>query len=379
MDHNRRIFGLDLLRFAAIVCVIIAHTLGFLSQGDIPNAIVSYSAVLGVEFFFVLSGMLIGTIIIKTHVKEKITTFSSVKVFWIRRWFRTLPNYYLMLIVYFVLALRYLPSMSGLKWASFLVFLQDATTPENNSFFGTAWSLCIEEWFYLLFPLCLILMQIFFKKKPVSLLATIIIFITMSLLGRVFLSFNNNIAWDAGYRKMLFIRLDSIAIGVLAAFVSYYFADFWIKNKNKLFVLGAILFISLLIIFYYKFILTYNNIRHENIVDVGFFMKTTFFTLIDISIALFLPFLCALKVKSSNLLGKGVTFISLISYSLYLLHPIMVTYISHFLKNRSGIIIFIGIWVASIVGAYIQYRFFEINMTSLRDRFFKKKEAITVT
>ena len=235
-DH-KRIFGLDLLRFAAIMCVLLAHTAGFISYGNTLNVIANYGAILGVEFFFVLSGMLIGTIIIKTHVMEKITTFSSVNVFWIRRWFRTLPNYYLMFLVYFVMDFffEHIPNIDGLKWASYLLFLQNAVTPENNTFYGVAWSLCIEEWFYLLFPLLLILIQGFFKKKSTSLLIAIFVFMVLPLLVRAILVFTSNIEWDAGFRKMLFIRLDGIAIGVLSAFINYYFSDFWTKNKNKLF------------------------------------------------------------------------------------------------------------------------------------------------
>lgn len=375
-QDNKRIFGLDLLRFVAIISVLLLHSTSALFN---ENPVIEVVGFLGVEFFFVLSGMLIGTIIIKTHIKEKVTTFSSIKGFWVRRWFRTLPNYYLMFIVYFILAFisKNLPDIAGLRWVSYLVFLQNATTPEMNTFFGVAWSLCIEEWFYLLFPLLLILMQVFFKKKPVSLLATIFIFIIMPLVGRVIVSFTSALEWDSGFRKMLFLRLDSIAIGVLGAFINYYFNGFWTKNKNRLFVLGAILFVSSFVISYYTS--NYDFTKQPKTGDVGFFAKTGFFTLINISIALFLPVLCALQINKSNYLGKMVTFISLISYSLYLLHPVMIILTIHFLSNQSRIIMFIVIWLSSIIGAYLQYNLFEIKMTSLRDRFFKKKQVITVT
>lgn len=375
-QDNKRIFGLDLLRFVAIISVLLLHSTSALFN---ENPVIEVVGFLGVEFFFVLSGMLIGTIIIKTHIKEKVTTFSSIKVFWVRRWFRTLPNYYLMFIVYFILACisKNLPDIAGLRWVSYLVFLQNATTPEMNNFFGVAWSLCIEEWFYLLFPLLLILMQVFFKKKPVSLLATIFIFIIMPLVGRVILSFTSALEWDSGFRKMLFLRLDSIAIGVLGAFINHYFNGFWTKNKNRLFVLGVILFVSSFVISYYTS--NYDFTKQPKAGDAGFFAKTGFFTLINISIALFLPVLCALQINKSNYLGKMVTFISLISYSLYLLHPVMIILTIHFLKNESSIIMFIVIWLSSIIGAYLQYNLFEIKMTSLRGRFFKKKQVITVT
>ncbi|MES2427558.1 MAG: acyltransferase [Bacteroidota bacterium] len=375
-QDNKRIFGLDLLRFAAIISVLLVHSTSALFN---ENPVVGIGGFLGVEFFFVLSGMLIGTIIIKTHIKEKVTTFSSIKVFWVRRWFRTLPNYYLMFIVYLILAFvsKDHPDIHGLKWVAYLLFLQNATTPEINSFFGVAWSLCIEEWFYLLFPIFLILMQVFFKKKSISLLATIFIFIIIPLVGRVILSFTNTLEWDSGFRKMLFLRLDSIAIGVLGAFINHYFINFWTKNKNRLFVLGTILLVSSFVISYYTS--KYDFAKQPKVGDIGFFAKTGLFTLIDISIALFLPVLCALQINKSNYLGKMVTFISLISYSLYLLHPVVIILTIHFLRNESRIIMFSVIWMSSIIGAYLQYNLFEIKMTSLRDRFFKKKQVVTVT
>jgi len=376
-QDNKRIFGLDLLRFAAIISVLLAHSTFALFN---ENPILQIGGFLGVEFFFVLSGMLIGTIIIKTHIKDSVTTFSSMKVFWVRRWFRTLPNYYLMFVVYLILAFasKNHPNIHGLKWASYLVFLQNATRPETNSFFGVAWSLCIEEWFYILFPVLLILMQVFFKKKPVSLLATLLVFIIMPLTGRVILSFTGNIEWESGFRKMLFLRLDSIAIGVLGAFIRHYFINFWNKYKNTLLVLGCILLVSSFVISYYEHASNYSG-QQLKAGRVDLFVNTAFFTLIDISIALFLPALYDMQIKKSNYFVKGVTFISVISYSLYLLHPVMITLTVHFLNDKGRMIMLIVIWLSSIIGAYLQYTLFEVKTTSLRDRLFKKKQVITVT
>ena len=53
---------------------------------------------IGVELFFVLSGFLIGGILIKIFDNTEFT-FADVRRFWIRRWFRTLPNYWLILSI----------------------------------------------------------------------------------------------------------------------------------------------------------------------------------------------------------------------------------------------------------------------------------------
>lgn len=59
MQHPR-IFGLDVLRTVAILLVLLAHTIPSIEKTNIITTISLFSAVIGVELFFVLSGFLIG-------------------------------------------------------------------------------------------------------------------------------------------------------------------------------------------------------------------------------------------------------------------------------------------------------------------------------
>ncbi len=97
LNHDR-IFGFDILRACAIIFVVAVHG-RFLVEGtflyDFPYLIFAD----GVDLFFVLSGFLIGTILLKEISTSKSFTFSQLTNFWKRRWFRTLPNYYLILLV----------------------------------------------------------------------------------------------------------------------------------------------------------------------------------------------------------------------------------------------------------------------------------------
>jgi peptidoglycan/LPS O-acetylase OafA/YrhL len=93
--HAKRIFGLDLLRSIAIILVLLTHTVSFIDPQNHYYQVPVYTGYFGVEFFFVLSGFLIGTILLKIQHQEAQIDFKSIKIFWIRRWFRTLPNYYL--------------------------------------------------------------------------------------------------------------------------------------------------------------------------------------------------------------------------------------------------------------------------------------------
>jgi peptidoglycan/LPS O-acetylase OafA/YrhL len=103
---------------------------------------------LGVEIFFVLSGFLIGQILLRDF--EQGVNFKKLLHFWKRRWIRTIPVYYLVLFLKFVLA----PAI-GINIIWYFLFLQ------NNiygiDFFGVSWSLVIEEWFYLLIPFGLLI------------------------------------------------------------------------------------------------------------------------------------------------------------------------------------------------------------------------------
>lgn len=96
-ENKNRIFGLDLLRTLAITLVVFVHyintlpiDIGFLPNIRLPD---------GVDLLFVLSGYLIGTIVIRTFEEKKDFNLVISLNFLLRRWFRTLPNYFLFLIV----------------------------------------------------------------------------------------------------------------------------------------------------------------------------------------------------------------------------------------------------------------------------------------
>ena len=374
-----RLFGLDLLRAIAVVCVLIAHTAKIWGHTYFTHHASIYGAVWGVEIFFVLSGFLIGTILIKVHNQDTFTSFDSVKVFWIRRWFRTLPNYYLMLGVYillfYLLAEDY--TFFTIKQLSYLVFLQNLTPQfPHLYFFGVSWSLSIEEWFYLLFPLLLFLTQYISPTKFSSLSIALATFIITPLLLRVYISGHVNWPWDEGFRKVIPLRLDSIAIGVFVAFFKYYFPSIWERQKNNLATVGVLLLALLAIELKFDFINHYDARLDTPTGPVSTFLKTLFFTLNSVGIGLCLPFFYYLKQKD-GFYKWSITTISLISYSLYLLHPVVIIVVG-LLVGEYPAVNFVLIWVVSLVGAYWQYHLFEKRFTAIRDNFGKKKDAISI-
>ncbi len=95
---NRRNYSLDVLRACAILLVLASHCLFFIiqifPQSDAVKRISYFCGFWGVELFFILSGFLIGKII-----RELVVLDSNhwIIFFWIRRWFRTIPCYFLFL------------------------------------------------------------------------------------------------------------------------------------------------------------------------------------------------------------------------------------------------------------------------------------------
>ena len=105
----------------------------------------------GVSIFFVLSGFLIGGILIKL-LKENILNSKLIITFWVRRWFRTLPNYFLILIILILLDSIYNENFSFYSYKRYFLFSQNLFS-KHPGFFPEAWSLSVEEWFYLLIPI----------------------------------------------------------------------------------------------------------------------------------------------------------------------------------------------------------------------------------
>jgi peptidoglycan/LPS O-acetylase OafA/YrhL len=363
-QRSKRIFGLDLLRAIAILLVFISHTFGLETGNTTLKRLLFSFGITGVELFFVLSGFLIGAILIRAHNEREVTRFSTIRLFLIRRWFRTLPGYYLVILFYNILYFKsYGSFVFGFNsHVSFLFFLQNFFNEMPEMFFLPSWSLCVEEWFYLLFPVALFVLQFIIKNKSKLLLTVICSFICLPVLLKACFQLSGcSISWDNGYRKIVPFRLDAIGWGILLAYLQYYHHSWLDKNRKMFFRLGFLLGL-------FSAWITFNDMYNN------FFNNTFLLPLFSISAFLIIPVLCEIK---SNHINKyfvaTVTFISLTSYAVYLLNSlvIFVTQII-FLKFHvnPGIILKISlIWTVTFLAAYIQYRFFETRITALRDRF----------
>ncbi len=367
MDRER-VFGLDIFRAFAILCVLLAHTNSYYLLRNTARVSTQLFAFIGVETFFVLSGFLIGGILLKLFSGEVKNLSLAVKNFWVRRWFRTLPNYFLMLLAYIILE----AIMGGVLkpyYLLFTVFLQNTFRP-HPTFFGPAWSLSIEEWFYLLFPLVLAFAIRWLKLKGEKLFVfVVLLFIGGCLLARIALYFTANPEWLIGFRTIMPLRLDSIAFGVGFALLKYYHPGFFKKHRYLFFTTGIAGTLFMLFVFYFGYL-------HQYGLQGGFFLKTFFFSFYSLFAAMLLPLCDAIKSSTNKIWQKIITHISLISYSLYLVHWVFVLLVNKYTASFSSWERILMVWVASFVTASLQYKYFEKPMTDMREKFsFGKKKV----
>jgi peptidoglycan/LPS O-acetylase OafA/YrhL len=141
---DRRIASLDFLRGLAALSVTIPHFFMYQHMGErLAEAI----SILGVEVFFVLSGYVLAPQIIFFVVERP--NVRNLGIFWVRRWMRTIPAY--------LIALLLISAITHELWSAdffrYAFYVQNFTRQSNASdYFLVAWSLSVEEWFYLLFP-----------------------------------------------------------------------------------------------------------------------------------------------------------------------------------------------------------------------------------
>jgi len=358
-DSNR-IFGLDILRAAAILFVLLSHSFPYAPQSFV-TALSPYN-LNGVSMFFVLSGFLIGGILIRALERDG-ATMATLLHFWIRRWFRTLPNYFLILLVLSVLC--YQVYDRNFLTTEYVLFLQNFNKP-SPPFFSEAWSLCVEEWFYFLVPLVLFFLVGNLRMSVRS--ALILVAVTLIAASTV-ARYDTYAAgwiqtgrdWDSLIRKELISRLDSLMFGLLGAWVLHYHPRVWKKHKNPLFILGLVIL----------------ALEHKTMALSGLGLYLCVFSLsaVSIGVLFLLPFLSDLK-GGNGWMYRTITFISAISYSLYLVNYSLFNLIAILLKRGlnlpptdKNLFLFFAFWIVAFGLASVLHFFYEMPMMRLRERF----------
>ncbi|MBI3511395.1 MAG: acyltransferase [Bacteroidetes bacterium] len=344
---QNRNYGLDIVRAISIWLVLLQHT------GVSPGGL--KIGALGVEVFFVLSGFLIGQILLREVRKEN--SFHTLKKFWIRRWFRILPVYYLVLFT----KLFFFGPFIGLKILYYVFFLQ------NNfygiDFYNVTWSLVVEEWFYIFAPLFLMIAFYFSGHNPVRLLLWLVVFLIAENIFRLGYVLRRDTPFG-GVNGNFPFRFDSLFCGVFIAFLRQEVQHVYARMRSVFYFIAGILFIAAYV-FYIHSIIAPTDMRDHLI-----FPRTIGFFIFSISIAITIPFIEQLKFPSDNIAAKipfhFFTQTSLLTYSIYLIHPLVFPY---FISKTSSTFHAALAIVVVYACAFVIYYSFEKPVLKLRERF----------
>ena len=291
MSAKKRNFGLDVLRAISILLVLIAHKV------HLPVEL----GVLGVQIFFILSGFLIGQILMSDF--QGANSLSTVFHFLKRRWFRTLPLYYLLLTLKIIFA----KNPFGWKVIVYYFFLEANFL--GISFFRNSWSLVVEEWFYIFLPLASLT---FFRNglQPRRFLIVVFSFICFFFLTRFL--------WNYYEKGVILYQFDCLLLGVLLAAIKKHYVRIYARLAiwplALVGLVGVIVLVALM-----------GRLGSHGVFNP--FYKVTWYLLISICISLILPVVetsiwLNTKLESFRPLSRLITWLSVLSYSLYLLHPI---------------------------------------------------------
>lgn len=219
--------GLDLLRALAIIVVVIYHAgiFGF----ALPNRWHRFGWI-GVDLFFVLSGYLIGGQLLAPLARHQPI---KLRRFFARRALRILPAYFVVLVIYFSLtSWREFPDIS--PWWKFFFSVQNIGM-HGGTAFSHAWSLAVEDQFYLFLPLILLLVN---RRPWIALIIPFVVFCGGILL-RAFLARQHTgdggVSFT-GFQTWIYYptwtRLDPLVFGVLLAAIEKFRPNWWQRLTN---------------------------------------------------------------------------------------------------------------------------------------------------
>lgn len=334
---------IDGLRAIAVISVIIYH----LNENWLSGGF------LGVDIFFVISGFLITGIII-TEIQQN--SF-SLKQFYTRRIKRIYPAFItVMALVSFIasaifiyndfnklrktieLAIAFLSNFYlGLTQGYF-----DLSANENPALH--IWSLAVEEQYYLIFPLILILAYKKFRKIKVLFIITLILFFILLSTSFIPASFYKEVLHQPNIYYLSNLRFPELLVGSLLAI----YHNFSNKGQLSKQASNILAILSTLLLFSCLFLM--NN-------DIAFIPGVTLI-LPCIFTALIIHTTSQNNIVKLCLSNKAIVFIGKISYSLYLYHWIFIALAYYItgekqINNQSIAIVTVLTIIFSVLSYYL--------------------------
>tara|TARA_Y100000590_G_scaffold265773_1_gene298549 strand:+ start:10321 stop:11325 length:1005 start_codon:yes stop_codon:yes gene_type:complete len=330
-QKNINISSLDLFRGLAGYGVAICHYFYYLYN----FTSFQFYSIFFVELFFVLSGF-----VLFPQLQKVYNNLKNTKIFFIRRWLRTIPPYVIALICYSILFNKF-----DTDTIKYLFFIQKASESFiQEDYFSVAWSLSVEEYFYLLFPLFLFFLN---KKKFLHVTFIFIFLIYFFKIAYLFTETDEEF-----YRIGTFLRLDSIAFGII---LRIYFN----KINNYLFNIASLILILFSMKYFFDKMLNLSNF------DLFLFVLLTQF----FSVNMIIIFINFNKFIKNQFIIRIFSLLSKQTYSIYLFHLLFVHFfeINKYFSN-SGLL-FIYYLVTLFLFSSIFYYFVEKKIMDSRPKY----------
>jgi len=335
-----RLPGLDLLRTIAIVWVMLFHSWMIGGVGAPFQPVADYGW-MGVDLFFVLSGYLIGYQLLEPLSRGEPLRFGA---FYLRRAFRILPAFLTVLALYLLFsAWREAPGMQP-AWQFLTFTLNLLIDYRHNQAFSHAWSLCVEEHFYLLFPL--LAWWLARRASRALTIAAIVLVVVAGLLLRGHAVLHGK-DWLESIYYPTWTRLDGLLAGVLLAAIQAYLPEGWatLQRHAKLLAGAGLLLVGAAIWLFRD--------------KTSFAASVSGFPLLSLGLAL----LVAAGAGNTAWQGRwripGAGWIAGISYSLYLSHKLAIHAVHGLLQRRPAVhgILAFAAYVLAIAasGALLHY------------------------
>jgi peptidoglycan/LPS O-acetylase OafA/YrhL len=320
----------------------------------------------GVDLFFVLSGYLIGNQLFAGIVRVETL---SLKSFYLRRGLRTWPAFWVVLAAYFLF-----PTVMGGReppplW-TFLTFTQNFGL-QSGTAFSHAWSLCIEEQFYFVLPLTLLIaLRVGTHRAQAWALLALVIATGMTARAILWQKYGLATSGPANsYMANIYYatlgRFDEFIPGVAVALLKNFHPNIWQRitaRGNTVFTAGVV---AIGVMLYAAF-----NVWYIDGYGWGFFMTAFGYSLIAMAFALLVAAALSPSCWLHRVRIPGAYQLALWSYSIYLTHKavghVINTYAKQYAVSPSVKLITIAL-LSIIIGA-ILYRLVEAPFMAIRDR-----------